>query len=82
MTLLSFGFGSSAGTSTCSCGNTEACLEAGSSTCSSGNMEASLFVLRNLMLVHISQICFLGLIHCLLDIDDGLHVSYVTDLVN
>lgn len=34
VTLSSFGFGSSAGTSTCSSRNKEACVEAGTSTCS------------------------------------------------
>ncbi|PFX23229.1 hypothetical protein AWC38_SpisGene12246 [Stylophora pistillata] len=40
VTLSSFGFGSSAGTSTCSSRNKEACVVAGTSTCASGNMEA------------------------------------------
>ena len=43
---------------------------------------ASLMVLRNLIFVHTSQPCFLGLIHSLLNINDGLHVRYVTDLGN
>ena len=43
---------------------------------------ASLMVLRNLKFLHTRQPCFLGLIHSLLDINDGLHVQYVTDLRN
>ena len=48
-------------------------------------VRASLIVLRN----HISRPCFLGLfvclfvcflIHCLLDVKDGLYVRYVADL--
>ena len=40
VTLSSFGFGSCAGTLTCSSRNKEACVEAGTSTFSIGNMEA------------------------------------------
>ena len=42
VTLSSFGFGSSAGTLTCSSRNKEACVEADTLTCSCGNMEACL----------------------------------------
>lgn len=40
VTLSSFGFGSSVGTSSCPSRNKEACVVADTSTCVSGNMEA------------------------------------------